>query len=477
MKVFFSLTAFLLVSIAFSQNAFIRTYGNEGTFNEGKGIVAFEDTTYILAGNRETFGGQSSAWLFKINSTGNIVWEVYFNSYILSTCENLSRHDDTSVVICGTVLQGADYNMFAARVSSSGNVLWEKTFGTPVWDQGYCTTSDKYGNVWLTGYAFANDTADQDIIIYKLDGATGDSLLCKRINAGYDDKGVYIDTTSNDNLLLASNSYIQSNDSTISRIWRFDFNLDTIWTFNSFPDSSAIVINTLQTDTFKRILCYGTMRHDTATLFRMYGALIAENGSPMVDFFSPAYFLKNIRRCISDTCNVSHLTGSTFSYYFGFGNSDVGHWIDSASYAYYYYYGGLQEDEGADLDFAADGGMVFIGTTKSHGPGVTNIFLVKTVDPHDYNESDYAHYTPLSKYQRKDIVVYPNPSLGEFRINFQVEEKAAVQLFNLQGIEVFNSEVYSNEPISPDNISDGLYMIRITFSDSFYTLPLLLQHK
>lgn len=477
MKVFFSIITFLLISSTFAQNAFIRTYGNPGTFNEGKGIVAFEDTTYILAGNRETFGGVSSAWLFKVNSSGNIVWERYFDSYNLSNCENLSRHDDTSVVICGTVLQGTDYNMFAARVSASGNLLWEKTFGTPEWDQGFCATSDKYGNVWLTGYALGNDTANQDIIIYKIDGATGDSLLCKRIDGGYDDKGVYIDTTYGDNLVLASNSHIQSNDSTISRIWRFDFNLDTIWTFTPLPDSATIIINTLQTDSFKRILFYGTMLPDTGSVFRMYGGLISKDAIPIVDFINPPYYLKSTRRCIIDSINTSHLTGSTFSYYFGYGNSDVGHWVDSAGLAYYYYYGGLQEDEGADLDFAADRGMVFIGTTKSYGPGVTNIFLVKVTGYTVYNESDYAHFTPMPEHQKKDIVVYPNPARGEFRVNFQSQDKALAQIFNLQGEEVFNGSIYANEPISISNLSDGLYMIRVTLSDTFYILPLLLQNQ
>lgn len=477
MKVFFSIAAFLIICTAFGQTAFIRTYGNEGTFNEGKGIVAFEDTTYILAGNRETFGGQSSAWLFKVNSTGNIVWEVYFNSYNLSTCENLSRHDDTSVVICGTVLQGTDYNMFAARVSTSGNVIWEKTLGTPVWDQGYCTASDKYGNVWLTGYAFANDTADQDIIIYKLDGDTGDSLLCKRIDGGYDDKGVYIDTTSADNLILVSNSHIQSNDSTISRIWRFDFNLDTVWTFTPVRDSANYIINSCTTDTLDRIIIVGTMLPDTGTVYRMWYGCVNQDGSYAWDInFSP-WYLKNIKRAIVDTINRYFMTGSTFSYYFGYGNSDVGHWIDSAGLANYYYYGGLQEDEGSDLDFAADGGMVFIGTTKSYGPGVTNIFLVKVTGYTVYNESDYAHFTPLPEHQKKNIVVYPNPATDAFQIDFQGEEKADVQIFNLQGIEVFQGEIYSNDIISTGTLQDGLYMIRITLSDSFYTLPLLLQNQ
>ncbi|HPS83141.1 MAG TPA: hypothetical protein PLA88_02415, partial [Bacteroidales bacterium] len=168
MRVFCSILLIITAASGFAQKAFIRTYGLEGAFNEGKGIVAFSDSSYILLGNRQNFGGQSAAWLFRVDSNGTILWEKYFDSYVISSAENLSRHDDTSVVVSGTALIGNDYSMLVARVGLSGTVLWEKIYGTEAWDQGLCTASDSNGNVYLTGYGQALDTMDQDILVYKL---------------------------------------------------------------------------------------------------------------------------------------------------------------------------------------------------------------------------------------------------------------------------------------------------------------------
>ena len=82
MRVYYSLIFIFIASAVFCQTAFVRTYGKAGTFNEGKGIVAFSDSTYILLGNRQTPGGQSSIWVIGVDTVGSIIWEKYFNSYI-----------------------------------------------------------------------------------------------------------------------------------------------------------------------------------------------------------------------------------------------------------------------------------------------------------------------------------------------------------------------------------------------------------
>ncbi|KAF5049191.1 hypothetical protein DSECCO2_442260 [anaerobic digester metagenome] len=478
MRVFCSIMIFFVAATAFAQSAFVRTYGSEGTFNEGKGIVAFPDSTYILLGNRLTPGGQSSAWLFRVDSTGAILWEKYFDSYVISSSENLSRHDDTSVVVSGTVLSGNDYSMLVARIGLSGTVIWEKVYGTEAWDQGLCTVSDSYGNVYLTGYGQALDTMDQDILLYKLDGNTGDSLLSKRIDDGFNDKGVYLDTISGDNLLMASHSLDNLNEMHHSKIWRLDFNLDTIWTSRpGYHDTSATirVAECLFEDTFSRIVFAGEILPDTGTVYRFWYGCIEQDGVLNFEHIYAPFYMKNIRRGICDTLGQYHFTGGIFDYYFGFGNSDVGYWRDSLGWGYYRYYGALQDEEGMDLDLAADGGYVFIGTTKNYGPGVNNIFLVKVGSDYIYDDTGHVHYTPAHAAESENTRIYPNPSSGAFRIDLPEITKSRMDIYDLQGMQVASDWYYPGETYTLSGLSNGVYLIKITSEHQSYNFRLILQ--
>lgn len=474
MRVFCSILLIIAAASGFAQNAFIRTYGLEGAFNEGKGIVAFSDSSYILLGNRQNFGGQSAAWLFRVDSNGTILWEKYFDSYVISSAENLSRHDDTSVVVAGTALFGNDYSMLVARVGLSGTVVWEKTYGTDAWDQGLCTTSDSSGNVYLSGYGQALDTMDQDILLYKLDGNTGDSLHSKRLDAGFNDKGVYIDTMSGNNLLLATQSIATGSDSTMSRIWKMNQNFDSLWTWTPV-DSAEFEIQCLFEDTIQRIVFAGRMLPDTGSVFRFWYGFLSQSGSLVWQLIHPPYFLKNMRRGFTDSKNIYYFTGGIFPDYFGYGNSDVGFWRDSAGLGYFYNYGALQDEEGMDLDIAADGGMAFIGTTKNYGPGVNNIFFVKVGPDYGYNESDYAHYTPVSSPEASDVKLCPNPSSGTFRIDLPDNFICRMDIFNLQGKQVASDRYYPGETYTLSGFSNGVYLIKITSEHQSYNFRLILQ--
>ncbi len=82
----------------------------------------------------------------------------------------------------------------------------------------------------------------------------------------------------------------------------------------------------------------------------------------------------------------------------------------------------------------------------------------------------------------KDLVVYPNPSNGEFNITFdadQNDEEVAIQLFDLRG-RMLTEKTYRNtaarfsEKVNFVNVNSGVYFVRITNGDKQSTKKLII---
>ncbi len=68
------------------------------------------------------------------------------------------------------------------------------------------------------------------------------------------------------------------------------------------------------------------------------------------------------------------------------------------------------------------------------------------------------------------FTVYPNPSDGSFYISSEIEN-ASLVIYNSVGKELYsrNFESFSDEKIITDNLSDGLYIIKITSRDGVFS--------
>lgn len=151
-------------------------------------------TITLLAFSVQTLTGQTPVWDWAASGTGNGSVEgstiatdasgnIYVSGYFTSN----------TVTIGGYTLQnmGLSFNDgFLAKYDPAGNVLWAQRFGGTSNDRGTSVTTDKDGNVFLTGYfysptiVFGTDTLKNagnvgDIFIVKFDGS-GEILWAKR---------------------------------------------------------------------------------------------------------------------------------------------------------------------------------------------------------------------------------------------------------------------------------------------------------
>lgn len=476
MKVVFSIALFF--TLAFSQgqeSAFIRTYGSSD-FNYGKGIIALADTSYIICGNRSSFGANGSIWLFRVDSVGAFIWETYIDQYASAIVEDIAWYNDTSFVICGTVLINANYQIFAAKVTIDGEILWEKLLGSNTWNYGNSIVTDEYTSIWLTGYSMPEDSLDTDAIIYQLNGDNGDSLKFKRWDIDFSDKGIYIDTIT-DYLTWVTQTEDINGDSIISTIWKLDYNLDSIWTFSVGNDSVDYKIRCLDQDTLNRIWYAGGILHDTTSSLDesfLFGC-IDTNGIFQFSYNGSINANKFIQRMIIDSTSVVYAIGPTHDNGISFGNSDFGVFRDSAGYHYFHYYGEVHNDYGEDLDFSLDGGLVLIGSTSNYSTQVSTILLIKLGPAFEYNDVDHIHYAEIDEIiSQGNVIVFPNPSEGIFQLKTELQYQS-YQVTDIFGRIIQSGEQINNSKLNLVGNSHGIYFLRLKTKEEIHTFKLLLQ--
>lgn len=100
---------------------------------------------------------------------------------------------------------------------------------------------------------------------------------------------------------------------------------------------------------------------------------------------------------------------------------------------------------------------------------ITYSFYVNSVDSADNkeNKTNVPDVTFLksatgSKYVTQNTsneILYPNPTSRSFTI--KLEGETQVQIYNMQGIQVYENTVNGNEPISVAGWAKGLYIVKI----------------
>ncbi len=99
---------------------------------DSAGIVPTVDGGFVVAGTISLPSGDTDAIVYKVSSTGNIVWKKIFG-----TAENDQLHSatvlaDGSIAVLGhRISASTSHDLLIARFSKSGAMLWRKVFGTP----------------------------------------------------------------------------------------------------------------------------------------------------------------------------------------------------------------------------------------------------------------------------------------------------------------------------------------------------------
>jgi hypothetical protein len=151
-----------------------RTYGGPDVNASANAVTVAADGGYLFVGSTTVRGGnESDAWAVRVNETGGEVWSRVFGGAGNDTANAVVRLPDGDFVLAGsTASSGAGMDdVWVVRLNESGSEVWNRTFGSPDDDAGRAVANTPDGGLIVAG-AFTerpdNATVDTDALLIKL---------------------------------------------------------------------------------------------------------------------------------------------------------------------------------------------------------------------------------------------------------------------------------------------------------------------
>lgn len=159
-------------------------YDTIQTADSGYIIIGTSDSTDVDITNNK---GQYDFWIVKINATGSLVWEKSFGGTGIDEAYSVVEADGNNLMILGkTFSDDVDVSQnkgqadaWLIKIDSEGNLLWEKTYGGSSFDSGHAITNSQDGGYIITGSSRSQDddlsvnNGQNDVFVLKI-SANGD---------------------------------------------------------------------------------------------------------------------------------------------------------------------------------------------------------------------------------------------------------------------------------------------------------------
>jgi len=105
-----------------------RTYQESGDATANAVVGAFDDDGFVVAGAKAGEDADRVAWLYKVDATGNLVWERTYSQQSTTVATALVTTEDGYALAGNTSGSSGGQNGFAIRVDPDGAVQWRQTF-------------------------------------------------------------------------------------------------------------------------------------------------------------------------------------------------------------------------------------------------------------------------------------------------------------------------------------------------------------
>ncbi len=243
-KQIFIFITFGLLTLKFSFNlsaqqpTFAKIY-NTPYPGQANAIVKTFDNKYILAGVES-----NEALVFKIDSTGHIIWKKKIGSSNNESFNSLISTRDSCYVIVGNIISTVDSSsdILCVKINTNGDTLWTKEIDMGHNDYALSVQQTNDNGYILSGYSSQNSTPLSVIVVVKLDA--GGNLIWGKTYAGsnYDNFANSIKQMPDSGYIVTGFTDSLSTDFPSTYLMRLTATGDISWTKKQVITSSNYTI-------------------------------------------------------------------------------------------------------------------------------------------------------------------------------------------------------------------------------------------
>lgn len=437
-----------------------------------------------------------SAFVSKLDSSGNFKWVVGFDGAGTSDGRGIFADDNGNVYIAGTYANSLQvsnniatltsnglFDVFVAKLNANGNLLWLKNFGGKNWDGATEIALDVSGNVYVLGY-ISMDTVDMDPgpATHTVGFAYNEPMLVK-----LDNNGNFMNCFkfgSND-IKVDAQGFIYTNSS--YGISKFDSMGNILWT--QAPKANAIALdasgNVYATGSFYSSTSFGagagTQTIATAGNADVYVQKISSNGSRLwlrnfggadadwvygLDVSKDGYiYISGAFQLSADfdpgPASYSLTCQGSFNGFLVILNED-GDFFSARRF------GGNHQDYATAVAVGPDGDIHVSGyfsSTAYFGTGTAGTYTLQSL-PQGFHDAFVLKISKLAVGMDEltthyGIHLYPNPASGYVMLS--TREACDVILTSLNGKTIMEFKTTGGEvQMSLKDLAQGLYILNIS---------------
>ena len=201
--------AYLLKINSSGDSLWQKTYGMRN-YNVFHNVIRTSDNNLIMSGECSVNGPNNDCYIVKTDLEGEIIWEYTFGGDLSDSAYNAIEHPENGYIIIGTTRSsGAGMSdILIFKLDNNGQLQWEKTYGGTANEWGFSGIKTTENNIIINGMTSSFGNGNDDVYLLKLN-SDGDSLWTKTYGGSGKDWcfGISLDSLGNIILTGETNSF------------------------------------------------------------------------------------------------------------------------------------------------------------------------------------------------------------------------------------------------------------------------------
>ena len=195
-------------------------------------LIQTPDNGFIVAGSTRSNDGDvsgnhgaSDAWVFKLDQTGNLIWQKCYGGNDMEYASSIDFSFTGGFIFTGYAssyngdVSGihGDKDFWVVSIDQSGNLQWQNCLGGSAPEEAKFLTRSSEGMYQITGYTYSNDGdvsgnhGDADVWVVELD-QSGNLVWQRCFGGTNEDRAEFLNSTSDNGMIVTGFTFSSNGD-------------------------------------------------------------------------------------------------------------------------------------------------------------------------------------------------------------------------------------------------------------------------